>query len=133
MVVIIIRCCFPESLGHRARFRNDQIQDSFEDFLPSASNYPPNYGTGSTTPANYLDNSSSNYSPSYHLPDAGYPPNYDPSDSAPPPNYPDNASYPPNYSDDTDRQNYPPNYLDNASSYPPNYSDDNAQNYPPNW
>ena len=115
VVVIIIKCCFPELFDYRARFRNRQVQYGFEDYLPSASNYPPNYGTGSTTPANYppnySDNSAQNYPPSYPLPDASYPPNYDPSDAAPPPNYPDDASdYPPNYSDNTDGQNYPPNW-----------------------
>ena len=95
MVVIIIRCCFPE-LFARARFWNRQY--GFEDYLPSASNYPRNYGTGNTPappPVNYLDNNSSNYS--------------------------DNSAQ--NYSNDNG-QNHSPNYVgNNHSDLPPTYQE----------
>ena len=72
--------------------------DDSEEYRPSASNYPRNYGTGNTPappPVNYLDNNSSNYS----------------DDSAQ------------NYSNDN-AQNHPPNYVrNNHPDLPPTYEE----------
>ena len=89
VVVIIIICIILHRLC--------QCLDS-EDYRPSASNYPRNYGTGNTPatpPVNYLDNNSSNYS--------------------------DNSAQ--NYSNDNG-QNHPPNYVgNNHPDLPPTYQE----------